>query len=127
MVIDDNNATYTTTEKRIVAYGDVDLLAPLGKDSGAKESEATALLNISPNPTNGETTVEIDALQNASLDSNTEWELEIYSSSQILKQKLPKLKGCRATINTRGWKEGIYVARVKLGNKILVEKFVVKK
>ncbi len=58
---------------------------------------------ISPNPTTGETTLSIESnteesgLKSAStepvFDENAEWELEIYSPNQALKEKRTKLKG----------------------------------
>jgi len=92
---------------------------------------------ISPNPTTGETTLSIESkteelgLKSASLepvfDENTEWELEIYSPAQALKEKRTKLKGNSTTIQTQSWKEGVYVVRVKYKDEILTGKLVVKK
>jgi hypothetical protein len=45
---------------------------------------------------------------------------------QSLKTKNQKLKGDKQTINTTGWKDGVYIVRVKIGNEIISEKLVVK-
>jgi hypothetical protein len=94
-------------------------------------------MSFSPNPTTGETTLLIDSktedlgLKSAStepvFDENTEWELEIYSPAQALKEKRTKLKGNSTTIQTQSWKEGVYMVRVKYKDEILTGKLVVKK
>ncbi len=94
-------------------------------------------MSISPNPTTGETTLSIESnteepgLKSAStepvFDETAEWELEIYSPNQILKEKKTKLKGKSTTIQTQSWKEGVYVVRVKYKGEILIGKLVVKK
>ena len=95
------------------------------------------MLVITPNPTSGETTLSIESnteesgLKSAStepvFDENAEWELEIYSPAQTLKEKKTKLKGKSTTIQTQSWKEGVYVVRVKYKDEILTGKLVVKK
>jgi len=92
---------------------------------------------ISPNPTTGETTISIESkteelgLKSAStesvFDETTEWDMEIYSPAQALKEKKTKLKGNSTTIQTQSWKEGVYVVRVKYKDEILTGKLVVKK
>ena len=61
------------------------------------------------------------------LDETAEWDLEIYDSYQSLKLKNTKLKGKEHKIQTAGWKEGVYIVRVKYNNEILQGKLVVKK
>lgn len=83
---------------------------------------------ISPNPTSGETTVLIvSSAKEMTFDENAEWELEVYDSFQSLKLKNTKLKGKEYKIQTAGWKEGVYMVRVKYNDEILIGKLVVKK
>ncbi len=83
---------------------------------------------ISPNPTTGETTLTIEPTsEEETFDETAEWELEIYSPTQALKEKKTKLKGNSTTIQTQSWKEGVYVVRVKYKDEILSGKLVVKK
>lgn len=95
-------------------------------------------LLVSPNPTSGETTVTIEepsnkdeSLKSATIetgfDYDAEWEIEVYSPAQNLKEKQTKLKGKSTKIQTSGWQEGVYVVRVKYKDEILTEKLVVKK
>jgi hypothetical protein len=95
-------------------------------------------LLVSPNPTSGETTVAIEATLNedeslksgiteTGFDYDEEWELEVYDNQQNQKIKIDKLKGKSTTIQTNGWKEGVYIVRVKYKNEILQEKLVVTK
>ncbi len=83
---------------------------------------------FSPNPTTGETTLTIESTsEEKTVDENAEWELEIYSPTQTLKEKRTKLKGKSTTIQTQSWEEGVYVVRVKYKDEILTGKLVVKK
>jgi hypothetical protein len=95
-------------------------------------------LLLSPNPTSGETTVTIEQTLNedetlksatteTGFDYDTEWEMEVYSPAQNLKEKQAKVKGKSTKIQTSGWQEGVYVVRVKYKNEILTDKLVVKK
>lgn len=86
------------------------------------------MLVMTPNPTTGETTlsIETDDDMNA-FDETVEWDLEVYDQSQSLKEKKNRLKGKSSTIQTAGWKEGIYAVRVKYKDRILQEKLVVQK
>ncbi|MDP2114399.1 MAG: T9SS type A sorting domain-containing protein, partial [Bacteroidota bacterium] len=83
-------------------------------------------LSFSPNPSSGETPIEIATGSGEVLAPDTEWDLEVYDSMQSLKTKNQKLKGDKQTINTTGWKDGVYIVRVKIGNEIISEKLVVK-
>jgi len=86
------------------------------------------LMVIAPNPTGGETTLSIESTsEEKTVDENTEWELEVYSPNQALKEKRTKLKGNSTTIQTQSWKEGVYVVRVKYKGEILTGKLIVKK
>ena len=92
---------------------------------------------LSPNPATAETTVSFEPLQEDGIilksasepafDINEEWEMEVFSEMQALKTKKTKLKGKSTKLNTNGWKEGIYIVRVKYKNDIFQEKLIVKK
>lgn len=94
------------------------------------------MLVISPNPACNEVSItieseleeEITLMSNETiLDTNIEWNLEIYDNLQSLKLKKKKLKGKSTVIETHGWKEGIYLVRAKYKEEILQGKLMVKK
>ncbi len=91
------------------------------------------IMIISPNPTNGETTISFKSnSKRTTFDENVEWELEIFAQTQLLKEKKTKLTGNSTTIQTAGWKDGIYTARVKFRikdkpDKIITGKLIVKR
>jgi len=90
-------------------------------------------MSFTPNPTTGETVLTIEpGNKEITFDETAEWELEIYSPAQTLKEKKTKLKGNSTTIQTHGWQEGVYVVRVKYNpdgklGEILTGKLVVKR
>ena len=85
-------------------------------------------LSFSPNPTSSETILSIESTsEEKAIDETEEWELEIYDNVQNLKEKKTKLKGNSAKLQTAGWKEGIYIVRVKYKDEILTCKLIVKK
>lgn len=94
-------------------------------------------LLISPNPTNGNTTILIEdkdqdpdiksASEQTPSDEDIEWDLEVYDNAQNQKEKKTNLKGNSTMLQTAGWKEGVYIVRVNFNNKILTGKLVVKK
>lgn len=83
-------------------------------------------LAITPNPATGEATIRLVGENKDAPVAFTEWDYEIYDSMQSLKEKKSKLKTVETKINTAGWKDGIYIVRAKVGDKILSEKLVVK-
>ena len=86
------------------------------------------LLRMSPNPTTGETTLTIQSSSEKEiLDVNQEWDLEIYTQTQVLKAKKTRLKGSSTVINTAGWQEGVYVVRVMYNNEVITGKLIVKR
>ncbi len=91
------------------------------------------LLSVTPNPANSEATLTIESeAKDESFDVNAEWDFEIFSESQLLKINKTGLRGKSTTIQTAGWKEGVYVVRVKYKPekkpmKILTGKLVVKR
>ena len=90
---------------------------------------------FSPNPTTGETTLTIESApeavkstsENSEFDFNEEWDMEIYSPMQTLKEKKTKLKGQSTIIQTNGWMKGVYTVRVKYKDQVLTGKLMVKK
>lgn len=126
-VSDANNRVFITPEKQIVGYGNVDLINPLERmELGKDENISTLQLKISPNPASNETTIEINDTGMQDSKSNSEWQVEVYDAMQSLKVKAQKLKGNQYNIHTAGWKEGIYMVRVKFGEEIITGKLVVK-
>ena len=90
--------------------------------------DAGFMMMMTPNPSTFETTLSIEPKSNAvTFDDNEEWELEVYSETQILKEKKTKLKGKEHKLKTAGWKEGVYFVRIKYKDEILQGKLVVKK
>lgn len=81
---------------------------------------------LSPNPTGTESTIALSNENEAIVVADKEWVLEIYGSDQLLKMKETKLKGKEYKINTSGWKDGVYIVRVKIDDQIISEKLVVK-
>ena len=85
-------------------------------------------LLFTPNPTSGETLLTIESTgKEGQFDENSNWDLEIYNNSQMLKEKKTKMKGKEYKFNTSDWEEGVYMVRVKYKDKILTGKLVVKK
>lgn len=83
---------------------------------------------IYPNPATDETTLSLaSALPVNDLDDLQEWEYEIYTQNQSLKEKKTKLKGYTTKINTSGWKEGVYIVRVKYGKLVFQEKLIIER
>lgn len=82
-------------------------------------------LSFSPNPTSGETTITIESTNENEL-LVSEWDLEIYTQTQMLKENKTRLKGSITVINTSGWQEGIYVVLALYNNEIITGKLIVK-
>lgn len=83
-------------------------------------------LSITPNPANGEVTVAIESTDKNELIVS-EWDLEVFSETMLLKAKKTKLKGNSTTIQTAGWTEGVYTVRVKYKDQVLTGKLIVKR
>lgn len=120
---------FTTSESHILAEGDVDLInvnqGAVMPNSGVEKTTSTQL-NISPNPTEDEATVELNNAETPEMSGYTNWQLEIYDATQSLKTKIQQIKGNRQTIRTSGWKEGVYIVRARVGNQLLIDKLIVK-
>lgn len=82
---------------------------------------------FSPNPTTGETILELKSYQPGFLIDDIDWELDIFDQNQILKEKKTKLKDTRHNIQTSGWEEGIYYVRVNLKGMIKTGVLIVTK
>jgi hypothetical protein len=85
-------------------------------------------LLLSPNPATGETTLTIETVsEEKTFDETAEWDLEVYSETQLLKTKQTSLRGQSAKIQTAGWKEGVYMVRVNYNGEVLTGKLLVKR
>ena len=86
------------------------------------------LLSLSPNPSTVETTISLETIATdaKSTEALQEWDLEVYNQGQQLKARKQKINGSQATLNTSGWKEGVYIIRAKVNGEVLTEKLVVK-
>lgn len=85
-------------------------------------------ITFAPNPNIGETTLTIESnSMEKIIDDDAQWDLEVYSESQLLKTKQTGLRGRSAKIQTAGWQEGIYLVRVNYKNEVLTGKLVVKR
>lgn len=117
----------SSTHLKITANGDVDLVPEDIMMAGMEVSQKSGI-EIFPNPATGEATLTIQTPEVSEMvEANTAWELEIYTQSQLLKEKKTNLKGNSTKLQTAGWKEGVYIVRVNFNNKILTGKLVVKK
>lgn len=99
-----------------------------GGDCLLPESAKNFSLVIFPNPATGETTLTIEpGSGEKSLSETAEWELEIYTQTQLLKEKKTRLKGRSVKIQTAGWQEGVYLARAIYNGQVVTGKLVVKR
>jgi len=83
-------------------------------------------MTFTPNPSTSETILTIVPNTATKFDETIEWDLEIYDSMRSLKAKVSKLKGDKRTINTSGWKNGVYVVRAKVKGETVTAKLIVK-
>lgn len=81
-------------------------------------------MSFSPNPATLETTLSLDN-ESQELDPDAEWEIDIYDRSMNLKASKQNLKVSHYTLNVSSWKEGIYLVRLKIKDKIVYGKLVV--
>jgi len=115
------------------SYGLVDVDAECGflsefKVVNVNEGYCGYLLSITPNPTTNETTLAIESVsEEKAFDDTVDWELEVYSETQLLKTKQTGLRGRSAKIQTAGWQEGIYLVRVNYKDEIVTGKLLVKR
>ncbi len=83
-------------------------------------------LAISPNPTTTEATIELVNTSTEKATEEIEWNLEVYDAMQSMKAKVEKIKNNKQTLNTQGWKEGVYIVRAIIGKDVVTGKLVVK-
>ncbi|MFO8236243.1 MAG: T9SS type A sorting domain-containing protein [Bacteroidales bacterium] len=93
-------------------------------------------LLVAPNPSTNETTVSLmessdeSAIQSGTVGSKNElideWELEIYSTGQILIEKRTNLRTNNVKIQTQGWEEGIYFIIAKYKGQLVMSKLIVR-
>lgn len=83
-------------------------------------------LSFSPNPASTETIIELQ--QNGSKEKvpTMEWNLEVYDQMQVLKIKSHTIKDKTYHLNTSDWKEGIYIVRAIIGDKVITQRLVIK-
>ena len=80
-------------------------------------------LNISLKP--NMSYIENKSIPQKNIIDATKWEIDIYNSSTGEKIYYDRTSS-EKTINTSGWKTGIYVVQVTIGDEVLTEKIVVK-
>lgn len=83
-------------------------------------------LAISPNPSSSESTISLLSENSEAVQLTTDWTVEVFDSTQGLKEKKTKLKTTEKKINTSGWKEGVYIVRATIADKVITEKMIVK-
>ncbi len=83
-------------------------------------------LAFSPNPSIGETNITIESYSEDGFYETAQWDLEVYSETQLLKTKQTSLRGQSTRIQTAGWKEGVYLVRVNYKDEVLTGKLMVK-
>lgn len=81
---------------------------------------------IYPNPGANEATVSLMTPTGESFDVLTAWDLEVYDHNQELTLRKNGLTGPSTTINTMGWKDGIYIVRINYNGEILNDRLVIK-
>jgi beta-glucanase (GH16 family) len=101
-------------------------ILPITGYMGSNYSCGSYYMSFTPNPATSETTLELSADGEKVVNDKTIWELEVIDQMQSLKEKKTKLKGNQTKINTSSWKDGVYIVRAKIGEKLLSEKLVVK-
>lgn len=85
-------------------------------------------MNINPNPASNEVTIEISSYnKNLKVEDNIGWDLEIYTLTNLLKEKKSKINGKKVVINVSSWKEGIYYVKSNVKGEKISGKIIVKK
>jgi len=66
------------------------------------------MLVLSPNPATGETVASLkSASDEITVDQNTEWDMDIYSESTLLKEKKTKLRGKSTRANSHFYTQNL--------------------
>jgi hypothetical protein len=82
-------------------------------------------MSFTPNPTSGETVMELKTDKGKSYEGNDPWELVIYDRQLAEMKSAENVKGSKYTIGTAGWREGMYIVKVKMKDRELYGKFIV--
>jgi hypothetical protein len=84
-------------------------------------------MTFSPNPATNETVVILESeSKEFTFDENAEWELEVFDRTQLLMDKITRIKGKEITIKTTGWRKGIYLVRATYKGEILFGKLSIE-
>ena len=67
-----------------------------------------------------------DSMDEQSKGEPTTWTLEVYNATTGEKVFSREVEGTSFTIDTTGWKPGVYVVRAVIGDEVLNEKVIVK-
>jgi len=84
-------------------------------------------MGFTPNPTSNETELELKTEKIKNYQEGDEWEMMIYDMQMTLIQQPLILKDKKCIIKTYGWREGMYIVRVKIKDKMLYGKFIVER
>lgn len=86
-------------------------------------------MSFTPNPTAGETTLELKTDNIKNITEGDIWKAEIFNQKMVMIHKTKRLQDKKYTINTSGWENGIYYVRVNIIDKgiVLSGKFVVER
>jgi len=83
----------------------------------------TYSLSMTPNPANNETIVTLES-NSQPIEEAAKWDIEIYSQSQILKEKRTNHSGKEFKVNTAGWTPGVYYVKARYKNDVLQGKII---
>ena len=84
-------------------------------------------MSFTPNSITGETVMELKTEKIAGYNDNEEWEMAIYDNQMMLMRGPVSAKGSKYRINTLGWKNGLYIVKLMLKDRVLNGKFVVER
>lgn len=87
-------------------------------------------LDIYPNPTTEQATITITSKEQSKTATNNideEWQLEVYTQSQIPILNVPAIIDNKYILNTSGWKPGMYFIRVYYKDEVLWSTLIVNK
>ena len=84
-------------------------------------------MSFTPNPTSNETELELKTDNIKEYTDGEEWEMMIIDKQLSMIQEPLRITGKKFVIKTYGWREGMYIVRVKIKDKMLYGKFVVER
>ncbi len=123
-VSDTDNYVFTTSSKRIVANGIVDLvpwLMPKNKNDKSSDVLETEYVKLFPNPASNNLTIKI-----VSENSNIENVEVLLFDRYMKKQKYKKAFGNELSLNVSNLPKGIYFLQIKYNDKIFFEKVMIE-